>query len=109
VLNINRNLEIALATLQTIRSSDKPVRVKDVANKINASHAFLDRVVSKLSRAGITKSHRGPGGGVSLAKNNASVLEVAQALGYKDKKYNTDVALALRDKINAVLSQIEAS
>ena len=108
MLRINRNLEIALATLQTICSSEKPMRIRDVADRINASRAFLDRIVSKLSKAGITRSHRGPGGGVSLAKDKTSILEVAQALGYKDEDYDTNVALALRDKINGVLSQIEA-
>ena len=44
----------------------------------------------------------------ALAKDKTSILEVAQALGYKDEDYDTNVALALRDKINGVLSQIEA-
>lgn len=108
MLKINRNLEIALITLETIRLSQKPVRVQDVAEKTQSPRAFLDRIVWKLTKAGITRSHRGPGGGISLAKEKVSVLELAQALGYGEESYKTSAASKLQSKINDTLAQMEA-
>jgi len=107
MLKINRNLEIALATIGEIKKSEKPVRVQDIAEKTGAPRAFLDQVVCKLTKHGITKSHRGPGGGITVAKEKVNVLEVAVALGYVNEAYGTSAASNVQAKIQETLSQIE--
>jgi DNA-binding IscR family transcriptional regulator len=106
MLKINRDLEIALATLELLKMGGT-VRVQDIAEKTQSPRAFLDRIVWKLTKAGITKSRRGPGGGVSLAKEKVTVLELGRALGYEAGTYQTQAVTDLSTKINDVLATIE--
>ncbi|MCK5348223.1 MAG: RrF2 family transcriptional regulator [Desulfobacula sp.] len=47
----------------------KPVPLSDVSSRQNISSKYLEQLVSKLKKAGIIKSHRGPFGGHMLAKS----------------------------------------
>ncbi|WP_299976216.1 Rrf2 family transcriptional regulator [Desulfobacula sp.] len=53
----------------TVHGKDKPVPLSDVAGRQNISVKYLEQLVSKLKKAGIIKSHRGPFGGHMLAKS----------------------------------------
>lgn len=64
--------------------------LKDVSLNLNMSRSFLEQVASKLRRAGVLKSVRGPGGGYELIPN-ATVSNVLDALEIKPllSKYQT--------------------
>jgi len=53
----------------TIYGKDKPVPLSDVASRQNISVKYLEQLVTKLKKAGIIKSYRGPFGGHRLAKS----------------------------------------
>lgn len=83
MLKVNKNLELALKTLEVLKDQEKPVRTQDIAEKIGVSPQFLEQVLRKLRMAGITSSVRGPGGGNKITKGQTiSALSVANALGY---------------------------
>lgn len=108
MFKINRDLEIALAALEMLKTSNSPVRVQDIAEKTQSPRAFLNNIMYRLTKAGITKSYRGPGGGVLLAKEKVTVFDLAKALGYMTETYRTPLASSLASKINYVLATIEA-
>jgi len=51
-----------------VNSKGKPVPLSDVSRRQNISLKYLEQLASKLKKAGIIKSHRGPFGGHMLAK-----------------------------------------
>ena len=52
-----------------------------VSNRLSISHSYLELIFSKLKAAGLIHSHRGPGGGYSLAKKmeDISVKDIVDA------------------------------
>jgi Rrf2 family transcriptional regulator, iron-sulfur cluster assembly transcription factor len=50
------------------RSSDSPVRLAAIAEKQQISLAYLEQLFTKLRRAGLVTSARGPGGGYRLSR-----------------------------------------
>lgn len=67
------------------RSGDRPVPVKELAERREIPDQFLEQLFSTLRRAGLLTSHRGSKGGYTLARPAAeiTVLEVVQALDGK--------------------------
>lgn len=71
-----------------VNSKGKPVPLSDVSRRQNISSKYLEQLTSKLNKAGIIKSHRGPFGGHMLAKspeditvgNIVRILEGATAI-----------------------------
>jgi len=51
-----------------VNGKEKPVPLSDVSKRQNISSKYLEQLISKLKKAGIIKSHRGPFGGHMLAK-----------------------------------------
>jgi Rrf2 family iron-sulfur cluster assembly transcriptional regulator len=60
-----------------------PVSVTEVAERQAISSAYLEQLFSKLKRAGLLQSVRGPGGGYELAKplGLVSVSDIVAAVG----------------------------
>ena len=52
-----------------VYGKEKPVPLSDVSSRQNISSKYLEQLASKLKKAGIIKSHRGPFGGHMLAKS----------------------------------------
>ena len=54
-----------------------------VSKRLSVSHSYLELIFSKLKAAGLIYSHRGPGGGYSLAKKieDISVKDIVDATG----------------------------
>jgi Rrf2 family protein len=79
----SRYAVVAMAELA--RSGDRPVPVKELAERRNIPDQFLEQLFSTLRRAGLLTSHRGSKGGYTLARpaGDISVLEVVQALDGK--------------------------
>lgn len=79
----SRYAVVALAELA--RSGEKPVPVKELAERRGIPDQFLEQLFSTLRRAGFLASHRGSKGGYTLARpaDEITVLEVVQALDGK--------------------------
>lgn len=60
-----------------------PVSVAEVAERQGISGAYLEQLFSKLKRAGLLRSVRGPGGGYELARTlpEISVAHIIGAVG----------------------------
>ncbi len=67
------------------RSGDRPVPIKELAERRDIPEQFLEQLFSTLRRAGLLTSHRGMKGGYTLARpaDEINVLEVVQALDGK--------------------------
>lgn len=103
MLKINKNVKLALKTIEFLKSSEGPVRTQDIAEKIGTSTAFLEQIVRKLRVAGITKSVRGPGGGTQLNRGQTvTALSVAKAFGYSVSEETTE---DLSAKLQAALAE----
>jgi Rrf2 family protein len=79
----SRYAVVAMAELA--RSGDRPVPVKELAERRSIPDQFLEQLFSTLRRAGLLTSHRGSKGGYTLARpaGEITVLEVVQALDGK--------------------------
>ena len=64
------------------RSGDRPVPIKELAERREIPEQFLEQLFSTLRRNGLLTSHRGMRGGYTLARpaDEIDVLEVVQAL-----------------------------
>ena len=64
---------------------ERPVPIKELAERRGIPEQFLAQLFSTLRRAGILSSHRGVKGGYTLARpaEEINVLEVVQALDGK--------------------------
>jgi Rrf2 family protein len=51
-----------------INGTEKPVPVSEIARRQNISLKYLEKLISKLKKGKLIKSHRGPFGGHMLAK-----------------------------------------
>lgn len=68
---------------------DAPVQIKDIAEALDVPFPFLAKIVQSLSRKGVLRSQKGPGGGVALAADagQTSLLDVIDAIdGLRDLK-----------------------
>jgi len=80
VTSKSRYAVVALAELA--RSGERPVPIKELAERREIPEQFLEQLFSTLRRAGLLASHRGMRGGYTLARSadEINVLEVVQAL-----------------------------
>ncbi|MGD9649583.1 MAG: Rrf2 family transcriptional regulator [Dongiaceae bacterium] len=67
---------MAMADLANQAGSD-PVPLAGIAARQEIPVAYLEQLFAKLSRCQLVKSHRGPGGGVSLGKRPADITIAA--------------------------------
>ena len=67
------------------RSGERPVPIKELAERRGIPEQFLEQLFSTLRRAGLLSSHRGMKGGYTLARaaDEITVLEVVQTLDGK--------------------------
>lgn len=80
VTSKSRYAVVAMAELA--RSGDRPVPVKELAERRGIPEQYLEQLFSTLRRDGLLDSHRGSKGGYTLASpaGEITVLEVVQAL-----------------------------
>jgi Rrf2 family transcriptional regulator, cysteine metabolism repressor len=79
----SRYAVVALAELA--RSGERPVPIKELAERRDIPDQFLEQLFSTLRRAGLLTSRRGMKGGYTLARpaEEITVLDVVQALDGK--------------------------
>lgn len=79
----SQTVEYALrAAVYLASRSGEPATTEEVANRTQVPVAYLAKILQGLSRAGLVKSQRGVGGGVTLAKlpEELTILEVVNAV-----------------------------
>ncbi|MFU8860451.1 MAG: RrF2 family transcriptional regulator [Cyclonatronaceae bacterium] len=73
-----------LASLFVAKQSENSsyVSIREMSDELNISFHFLTKILQKLTAEGILKSHKGPRGGVLLARpaNMITVLDVVVAI-----------------------------
>ena len=52
----------------------EPVRVDDIAERLDVPRNYLSKILHALARAGVLSSSRGPGGGFRLARPAAELM-----------------------------------
>ena len=64
------------------RQDSRPVLVRQVAEELDISTSFLAKIVQTLGHRGFIRSHKGPGGGVALARRaeEITLLQIIEAL-----------------------------
>ena len=85
-MRITTKCKIAVDALLVIAAhTDKgyAIAVPIVSKRLVVSHSYLELIFSSLKAAGLIHSHRGPGGGYSLAKEPGaiSVKDIVDATG----------------------------
>ena len=80
VTSKSRYAVVAMAELA--RSGERPVPIKELAERREIPEQFLEQLFSTLRRDGLLTSHRGTKGGYTLSRpaDEIDVLEVVQAL-----------------------------
>ena len=75
--------EYAVRILVEIASADSYVSLKDVANRLDISLKYAEKIASKLLKQKLIESLRGQDGGYKLAKSakESTVREVLEATG----------------------------
>lgn len=66
-------------------SNDGAVKLNDISERQNISLSYLEQLFSKLRRAGLVESIRGPGGGYVLAQS-ANSINIAQIIAAAEDK-----------------------
>lgn len=74
-LNISEAYSLALHAMAYIASQGKsrPVSAREISSGLGVSEAHLSKVLQRLTRAGILRSSRGPGGGFSLSRPEGDI------------------------------------
>jgi Rrf2 family transcriptional regulator, cysteine metabolism repressor len=67
------------------RSGERPLPIKEIAERRGIPEQFLEQLFSTLRRGGLLTSHRGKRGGYTLSRpgDEITVLEVVQTLDGK--------------------------
>jgi Rrf2 family protein len=79
----SQKVEYALrAVVHLAAEAPSPRTVEQIARATKVPQAYLAKVVQELVHAGVTRSQRGIGGGISLVKSPAelTILEVVNAV-----------------------------
>lgn len=79
----SQTVEYALRAAVFLASrAGEPATTEEVANRTQVPVAYLAKILQGLSRAGLVKSQRGVGGGVTLVKSpeELTILEVVNAV-----------------------------
>jgi Rrf2 family protein len=81
-LMFSQTVEYALRTVLHLAAAGTSCTTADIARVTQVPRAYLSKVIQALSQAGVVRSHRGAGGGVSLAKSAAdlTILDVVNAV-----------------------------
>ena len=84
ILNVSEAFSLGLHAAAVVASSEggSPLTAHRIASRLEVSESHLSKVLQRLTKTGILKSSRGPGGGFSLAKpaSSISLLDVYESV-----------------------------
>ncbi len=64
---------VDIALVNKLAETPTPVNLAEIAERQNITVAYLEQIFSKLKKAGLVKSVRGPGGGYILVKEISKI------------------------------------
>ena len=83
-LNISEAYSLALHAMAYIASQGKgrSISAHEISSRLGVSEAHLSKVLQRLTRAGILRSSRGPGGGFSLSRpeKDITLLDIYESV-----------------------------
>lgn len=116
---LSQSVEYALRAAVCLAAGEGPQATTDVAKRTRVPPAYLAKVLQGLTRAGIVRSQRGIGGGVSLARPPAglTLLEVVNAVDPIRRIETCPLGLPthgmrlcpLHKRVDAALASLEAA
>ncbi len=83
ILRISEALSLGIhAMVYLANNVGRPMRVKEIGERLRASEAHLAKVLQSLAREGLLKATRGPKGGYQLARppEEITLLEVFESI-----------------------------
>ncbi len=86
LINVSEGASLALHAMALIaREKGGRLKVKELAERLDASRAHMAKVFQKLGAAGLVKSTRGPDGGFVLGRNPGliSFLDILEVMDGK--------------------------
>lgn len=80
-MQLNRQTDYALRAVLYL-ASHPLANISEVAEAQYVPQDFLAKIMQKLAKAGIVKTHRGIGGGISLARSASEInmLQIVEAM-----------------------------
>jgi Rrf2 family iron-sulfur cluster assembly transcriptional regulator len=74
-------LAIKAMVFLALHGKREPVSPADIASRMECSPTYLSKTMSQLVKGGLLKSHRGPQGGMTLARRPTEItlLEIVEA------------------------------
>ena len=80
----SRACEYAIRTVLFLaaRSDARPMLIRDIAETLEIPPSYLAKIAQGMTRRGLLNSHKGPGGGITLAQSaeEVTLLEVVDAI-----------------------------
>ena len=115
---LSQTVEYALrAVVYLATQPGRPATTEDVARQTRVPAAYLAKILQGLSKAGLVKSQRGVGGGVSLARDPAklTILDVLNAVEPIERIKSCPLGLRnshgglcpLHDRVDAAIAAVE--
>jgi Rrf2 family protein len=83
LINISEAASLALHAAAVLAGcDDAPMPTSEIASELRVSEAHLAKVLQRLSRAGLVKGTRGPGGGFRLTRDpsRTTLLSIYEAV-----------------------------
>lgn len=73
---------IAIIDIAEHKSSGLPVKISDISKRQNISQMYLEQIFTKLKKANLVISIKGPGGGYLINKdlNQISIIDIVDAV-----------------------------
>jgi Rrf2 family iron-sulfur cluster assembly transcriptional regulator len=104
---INTKSKIAVISMINLAkySKNAPVSLLELSRRQKMSASYLEQVFSKLKKAGLVKSSRGPGGGYQLPNLDISVAQIVDAVKVKEPSCGegwTFVSMRVRNELDDI-------
>lgn len=82
ILNLSEASILGLHAASLLAAGEERLTTGEIASVLSASEAHLSKVLQRMTKAGLLRSARGPGGGFTLNKpaEEISLLDVYEAM-----------------------------
>ena len=110
--SVNTQFSIAVHLLAGLASREGFVTSEALAESVNTNPAFVKRILAKISRAALIRTHTGKNGGCELAKKSSviTLLEVYRAVeapqAFAIHQYPVNRGCEISSNIKRVLGEV---
>lgn len=89
-MHLSLKTDYALRTLLLLATRSERTTVADVAGFFGISEHHIGKVVHELGRLGYVRNHRGPGGGITLARKPGAITVGQVVLDFEGNMHLLD-------------------